>query len=241
MSAVPKVTKEQLLKIIDELEKKPSDRIRILGDAGITIVRAGLGAAAAGTLAGAAGVTSIWGLTTAASWIGVTAVSATPVGWVIGSAAVAGAAAYGVSRWIHDGGLSEGRKLELLQQYKEQAQNIEAKERAQNITDKDKTNFIISLRELIDKNIIAPEKARQLIEHVEQGRIPISQAYLIIQNILEENQPPVNLKKTAELLKYIKKPLSARQIKEIDELEHAYQEGYISDVDFERKIMELVN
>ena len=143
MSAVPKVTKEQLLKIIDELEKKPSDRIRILGDAGITIVGAGVGAAAAGTLAGAAGVTSIWGLTTAASWIGVTAVSATPVGWVIGSAAVAGAAAYGVSRWIHDGGLSEGRKLELLQQYKEQAQNIEAKERAQNITDKDKTNFII--------------------------------------------------------------------------------------------------
>lgn len=189
MSTNRNITKKQLLKMIDNLEKNPHDKVRILGDTGITLVGVGLGAAAAGTLASAAGVTSIWGLTTAASWIGISVVSATPVGWVIGSAAVAGAAAYGVSRAIHGGGLAEGRKLELLQQYREAANNMEAKERAKGITETDKTEFIISTRELIDKDVISPEEAFELIEHVEQGRIPIAQAYQMIQNLLEEKQP----------------------------------------------------
>jgi hypothetical protein len=85
MSKIPKVTKEQLLKMIDELNKNPNDKIRILGDIGITLVGAGLGATAAGTLAGLFGVTSISGLTTAASWLGWIIVATTPVGWVSSS------------------------------------------------------------------------------------------------------------------------------------------------------------
>ncbi|MDP2903376.1 MAG: hypothetical protein Q8N96_09765 [Methylovulum sp.] len=241
MSTINRPTKEQLLKIIDELEKNPHDKVRILGDAGITLAGAGLGVAAAGTLASAAGVTSIWGLTTAASWVGVTAVSATPVGWIIGSAAVAGAVVYGVSRFIYDGGLAEERKLELLRKYKEEARKIEEKERAGSITDEDRTKFIVSIRELIEKNAIATERAQSLIEYVEQGRIPISQAYLLIQKILVENQPPVNLDKTAQLLTDISKPLTEKQVKEIEELEYAYQEGYLTDADFEIKISKIAN
>ncbi len=188
MSANSKVTKEQLLKMIGNLEKNPDDKVRILGDTGITLVGAGLGAAAAGALASTAGATSIFGLTTAASWFGVAAVAATPVGWIIGTAAVAGAAAYGVSRLIHGGGLAEGRKLELLQQFRERSMDMETKENAGSITDADKTAFIISTRELIDKNIISPEEAAELIAHVEQGRIPISQAYETIQNLLKETR-----------------------------------------------------
>jgi len=188
MSAKPKPTKGQLLKMIDKLGQNPDDRVRILGDAGITLVSAGLGAAAAGALASVAGATSIYGLTTAASWLGLSVVAATPVGWVIGCAAGAGLAAYGVSRLIHDGGLAEGRKRELLQQYLEAANSMEAKERADNITETDKIEFIISIRELIEKNVISPEEAFELIEHVEQGRIPIAQAYLMAQELLNEHR-----------------------------------------------------
>ncbi len=186
MSTGTKVTKKQLLKIIDDLEKNPHDKGRILGSAGITVLGTGLGAAAAGAIATAAGSTSIFGVTTAASWIGVTAVAATPVGWIIGSAAVAGAAAYGISRMVSNGGLSEGRKLELLQKYKEEARNIDTKERAGSITEADKTKFTISLRELIDKNVISPDKAFNLIEQVEKGRIPISQGFSLIDRLLRE-------------------------------------------------------
>jgi uncharacterized protein YjeT (DUF2065 family) len=103
----PKPTKEKLLHMIDQLEKNPEDKLRILGDTGITLIGAGLGVAASSVIATTAGATSIFGITTVASWLGVTAVAATPVGWVIGCATAAGALAYGVSRLIHNGGLAE--------------------------------------------------------------------------------------------------------------------------------------
>lgn len=190
MSVMPKATKKQLIKMIDELEKNPHDKVRILGDTGITITGTVLGAAAAGTLASAAGATSIIGLSTAASWFGVSVVAATPVGWIIGCAAAGGAIAYGVSRMIHDGGLSEGRKLELLQKYREDTRNMEAKERSGNIGDADRTRFILSMRELIDKDVISPDKAFKLIEQVEQGRIHLSQAFALIQALIAEKLYP---------------------------------------------------
>lgn len=62
-------------------------------------IGAAAGAAAASTIAGAVGLTSITGLTTAASWIGVTVVAATPVGLVVGSAVGLGAVGAGVAAW----------------------------------------------------------------------------------------------------------------------------------------------
>lgn len=189
MPAIPKVSRKQLLKLIDELENSPRDKLRILGDAGVTAIGAGLGAAAAGSLATAAGVTSIFGVTTALSWVGVAAVAATPVGWIIGGAAVAGAVVYGFSRMIRGGGMAEGRKSELLQQYREDARTIEAKERAGTIVSEDRTRFILSMRELIDKDAIPPETAFKLIEQVEQGRIPLTQAFSLIQSLLKDRLP----------------------------------------------------
>lgn len=98
MTRQSKVSKKQLLKVIAGLERAPHDRVPILGEVGVSTLGLGLGAAAAGTVAGIAGVTSIPVLTTAASWIGVTAVVATPLGWSLGAAAAGGALAYGVSR-----------------------------------------------------------------------------------------------------------------------------------------------
>ena len=77
MSRPSKISKKQLLKVIDELERAPHDRVRILGEVGISTLGIGLGAAAAGTVASIAGATSIPVLTAAAGWVGVTAVAAT--------------------------------------------------------------------------------------------------------------------------------------------------------------------
>lgn len=180
------VNKKQLLKVIDDLEASPSDRVRILGDVGITSLGLGLGAAAAGTVATMAGATAIPVVTTAASWVGVTAVATTPAGWVVGAALAGGALAYGVSRLIRDGGLSEGRKRELLQVYRERLQEISHRERAQDISAPDRNRFIIALRELIEKEAISPQKAFQLIEAVERGLMPLSQAYALVVELLEE-------------------------------------------------------
>ena len=101
------LTKEQLLKGIEQLEKKPTDKVGILADIGITGVGAVLGAAGAGVLATAAGATSIPVLTTVGSWVGVTLVGATPIGWVVGTAAAGAAVAYGVSRLVKGSGYNE--------------------------------------------------------------------------------------------------------------------------------------
>lgn len=186
MTTPPKVTKEQLIQAIDNIRKNPNDRVRILGDAGVTILTGGLGAAAAGTAASAFGATSIFGLTAAAKLVGISLVSATPIGWVLGASVAGAAAAYGITRVIRRGGISEGKRKELLLQYQQQLNDLEAKERAGTISGDDKADFIVSMRELIEKDVITPEKATQLIELVELGRIPISQAVSIVQDLLRE-------------------------------------------------------
>lgn len=186
MSLPPKLTKVQLLKLIDDLEKKPEDKGRMLGDIGITVVGAGLGVAAAGTVAAAVGATSIFGVTSAAAWLGLTVVAATPVGWILGSAAAAGVAAYTVSRLIRNGGMSEGKKAELLNRYREEARVAAAKEEAGGIADSDRTRFIVALRDLISKDVVPPDVAFRFIEQVELGRLPISQAFALISELLSE-------------------------------------------------------
>lgn len=186
MTTPPAISKERLLQLIDKMEKDPSDKRRILGEAGVTSLAGVLGAAAAGTAANAVGATSIFGLTAAAKMIGISLVTATPIGWVLAASVLGMGGAIGIARLIRSGAISEGRQKELLQQYREKLKDLEAKEKAGSISDKDKTDFIVSLRELIDKDVLAPEKATQLMELVELGRIPLSQAVSIIQDLLKE-------------------------------------------------------
>ncbi|MDB5915873.1 MAG: hypothetical protein JWR40_107 [Massilia sp.] len=62
-----------------------------------------------------------------------------------------------------------------------------AKEQKENVTDIDRTAFIVSLRELVEKNVIDPERAFRLIEQLERGRISLSQAMGLIEALLAEN------------------------------------------------------
>jgi hypothetical protein len=185
-----KITKKQLLKTIGDLQKNPNDRLRILGDVGIVATGMGMGTLAAGTLAGMAGATSIPAATAAASVFGITVATATPVGWIVGAALIGSASFYGISRLMRNGALSEGKKQELLRAYQDRLREIEAKERTDSITPNDRNQFIVSLRELIEKNVLSPEKAFRLIKAVEDGRIPVSQAYNLVSAILQDNARP---------------------------------------------------
>jgi len=78
--------------------------------AGGAVVGAGAGAA----VAAAVGTSSVPIITTIASWVGITAVAATPVGWIIGAAAlgaaVVGGATYGVTKLVGHNGKIEGKQ-----------------------------------------------------------------------------------------------------------------------------------
>ena len=177
-------SKRELLKALRRLEKNPDSKERLFGDIGITALGGALGAAAGGTVATAAGVTSIWGITTAASWLGLSVVSATPVGWIAGTAIASSAAVYGISRLIRDGAYTEGKIAELKRELEDRINEINAKEKASTVSESDLTEFSIFLKEPLEKGLLNSEKASKLIWAVEQGRMEISTAYQLIGDLL---------------------------------------------------------
>lgn len=185
MSGNKSLTKEQIIKAIEQLEKNPNDKLGILADVGIVGVGTVLGAGAAGTVAAAAGATALPIVTTVGSWLGLSLLGATPVGWVVGTAAAGGAIAYGVSRLTKGGGYNEAKQAEMLKQLKEQQREIETKERASKLGDSDKTKFIVSLKEPVRLNLISPQDAQNLMRAVESGQMPIKEAIKMVQAVVE--------------------------------------------------------
>lgn len=175
MSGNKTLTKEQILKAIEELAKNPDDKLGILADVGIGVVGAG---AAAGAVAAFGGQAIFFGLIAVAP----------PVGLVVGAAALGAAALVGAKRII-DGNFNEGKKAAMLDQLKEQLREVEAKERASKVRDSDKTKFIVSLKEPVRLNLITPQRAQDLMRAVESGQIPITEAIKMVHAIVEAAKP----------------------------------------------------
>lgn len=183
MSNKQSYTKEKLLRIIEQLEKNPNDRVGILADIGVTA----LGAAGAGAAAAVLGTTTASiPIITAVTGIGM--VVAAPVVLVAGAAVAGGATLYGVSRLIKDGGFNEGKRKQLLNEYKEKLREVEAKERRSNFDEHDKTKFYSFLKEPLKHNLISPDDAHQLMQAVENGHISLSEAYKLVGQVLSDNQ-----------------------------------------------------
>ncbi len=170
-----KLSKKELLKVIEQLEKNPNDKVQIFTDMGLLTA----GAVAGGILAAEIGASAIF--------FGLVAVAA-PVGLVVGGAALGGLALVGVKKWFVDGTAREGKRQALLETYYQQLQETSAKERASNIKDYDKTKFITLLKEPIALDLIKPQEAQELIEAVEGGQIPLPEAYQLVMNVLNEGK-----------------------------------------------------
>ena len=169
-----KLTKEQILKAIEDLENNPHDKLGILADIGIGAV----GAAGAGAAVAAFGGTSmLFGLITVAP----------PVGLVVGGAVLGGAALVGAKRILFDGTYDEGKRAEMLRQLKDLLREVEAKERASNVGDRDKNKFYSLLKEPIRLDLLTPDKAQQLMSAVESGQIPITEAIKLLEDIIESS------------------------------------------------------
>ncbi|NJN75083.1 MAG: hypothetical protein HC796_00970 [Synechococcaceae cyanobacterium RL_1_2] len=167
-----KLTKEQLLKAIEELEKNPHNKSSILTDISIGAV----GAAGAGAAVAAFGGTSVlFGLVTVAP----------PIGLVVGGAALGAAALVGVKKIIFDGTYDEGKKAEMLRQLKDLHREMERNERVSTIDEKDNIKLYSLLKEPIRLNLLTPAKAQELMSAVENGHITITEAIKLIEDIIQ--------------------------------------------------------
>lgn len=195
LPVLPKPSKERLIVLIDDLENNPNDKFRVLGEVGVMSITA-TGAHVV-SVAAIGGVKSVFGLSAAVhlfGWMSALSITGPSLAFVLACASGLGLLAYAFTRLIHGGGVAEGRKAELLEKYRDDVKAIEAKERALSITDHDRTEFILSLRELIDADAIPIGSAFRIIELVETGRMPISQAVSMIRDCLETKLPLQSLR-----------------------------------------------
>ena len=190
MAPLPKVSKQRLLELIDELKERPNDKLRVLGDVGIVSLTAAGGPVA--SVAAIAGIKSVFGLSAAAQlfgWMSALSIAGPPMVLILACASGLGLLAYAITRLIHGGGVAEAHKAALLEKYRDQVKAIEAKEQAASVTDVDRTQFILSLREIIDADAIPIASAFRMIEMVEAGRMPLSQAVSLTTACLEAKLP----------------------------------------------------
>ena len=184
MSEPKQASKQELLKMIKKLEKNPHDRIGILGEFGV----AGIGAVAGGAAAAVFGATTV-SVPLVTALTGISLVAAAPLALVAGAAVAGGAATYGVAQLVKGGGYTAGKQAELLRAYQDRLKDIEAKERKDNLQDIDKTNFYIFLKEPLELSLISSEDAQALIAAVENGQMPLIDAYQFVGDILQEAKP----------------------------------------------------
>ncbi|MEG4491553.1 hypothetical protein [Microcoleus sp. D3_18_C4] len=182
MSNKQELTKEQLLKLIEELKNNPSDGVGLIADAGVTALGAG-GAGAAAAILGS--TTASIPIFTAVTGLGM--LVAAPAALVAGAAVVGGATVYGVSRFIKDGGFHEGKRKQLLNEYEEQLREVEAKERRSNFDEQDKTRFYLVLKEAVTNNLISPDDAHQLVQSLENGHISLSEVYELLEQLFSDS------------------------------------------------------
>lgn len=143
------------------------DRLGKLGGILGTTGGVAAGASAAGAIAGAAGVSTLLGSTTLASALGGVFVATTPVGWVIGSAALAGAAGYGIAKMIRSGSREDQVREELIRRLRQRLGSIGGKESEQVALDE----LRLRLPAAIKGGMVTEEQAERMVRLVEQGAL----------------------------------------------------------------------
>lgn len=199
---------EEYEEALRKIEKNPKDRIGTLGKVGILAS----GAAGGGAIVAAIGGGSIWGLTTAASWIGVTLVSAAALPVVLAGAGAGLAIAGGLAYFLNSGSkcdLITTQNMQILKKKIEEERN-----KLKNSNDEDKISKLSGIyADLIHLNLITEDVAKELLQNIIDNKIDFD---LVYETALELLNSVENIKeediKISEELKLITEKLKSYNI-----------------------------
>jgi hypothetical protein len=170
---------DELNFVIDKLKGK--DKVGVAGEALAAVGGAAGGVAAASTIASAAGASTLLGSTSLASVLGGVFVTATPVGWVIGSAVVAGAAGYGISKLVRSGGKQDHIREQLIKKMELRLSALKKDERNElNLTELSQLLVVA-----IEKDLISELKAKSMISLIENGSLDPDIAIQRLKSLIE--------------------------------------------------------
>ena len=158
---------EDAAKLRHALEKlQGRDRVGVAGEAAAVAGSAAAGAAVAGSVAGAAGATTLLGSTTLAGMLGGVFVTATPVGWILGSAVVAGALGYGAAKMMRSGGKQDHLRADMRERV---GRRLVPPKQTDSSEGADELGRLLCER--LASGAITPDAARKVSMLVDQGRL----------------------------------------------------------------------
>lgn len=174
--------KAQYMKALDKLEGKDA-----VGRSGELLVSAGgaaAGAAAAGTIASAAGATTLLSSTTLAGALGGVFVAATPVGWIIGTAAVGGMVAFGIAKMIRSGTRQDEVRANLKVSIKRKVAEIDSATKPQAVQKDLLQQLELKLAEAVKKGALPDETSRRILFSVTNNELSVDMALDRISRVL---------------------------------------------------------
>ena len=182
----PQITAEQYAKILIELEKNGRDGFGNIAHITLGLLGAVGGAAAAPVIASAAGATSITGISWLASFVGVTAAAATPVGWFVGCAAGGAVLAYGIGKAVRRGGKNDEKRRALKEEIWTKIRNYKASS-AELPEEQKFKNVIHILRLAEEQNKFSRVDGFVIIQRLKTGELTTNQALEVCEGLLSGN------------------------------------------------------
>lgn len=180
------VSAEEIEEAIKRMESARRDMFGIAGNVGILGIGAAGGGIAAVAVAAFFGATSIWGVTRAGKWLGLSVQGSTPWTWIIGCAIVGAVLAFSISRLVGLSAKIGERKIRTLEDLRNQIR-IRQKEAEGSKVDKDKYRKLQeSLTMLLSNGKITPEESDGLINGIKGGTITYEFAFESVEEYLKE-------------------------------------------------------
>lgn len=160
------------------------DKVGLAGEHLAAAGGAAAGVAAAGTIAGAAGATTLLGSTGLAGMFGGVFVTATPVGWVLGSALVMGAAGYGIAKLIRSGSEQDRVRREFIERQTERLMALEEAKAPQD--EKVELGQLMALT--LAAGVLDQADASRMVDLVDAGKLPVALALERVRSLALERQ-----------------------------------------------------
>ena len=170
------------------MKQSPEDRIGLLGDIGVTGVGIGAGIGAGSIVAGAAGATTLFGSSTLGSILGGVFVTTTPVGWLIGGAAIAGGTAYGLTKLIKSGVFSNKEKEKNISELSKHIEEIEhspTTQQAEKLND-EMIELITNIQKAVQIGY-SQDKSNKLLKQVFNQKLSVEKANKLFKDYLNSH------------------------------------------------------
>ncbi|HRK40377.1 MAG TPA: hypothetical protein PK347_18530 [Burkholderiaceae bacterium] len=168
----PKEFESEEARVASAIEKlKGRDKVGVVSEYATTAGGIAAGAVLAGKVAAVAGASTLFGSTTLATTLGGLFVVSTPVGWVIGSAALVGTAAYALSRLAASGAKQDVARKELIERLQKRLQELGSSQQ------KEQSSELQALLAIaIASQLITEDYAKRLVDMVEGGSLHVNVA-----------------------------------------------------------------